>query len=120
MEEKIAILEANVTLLNEGNTQTHEIIQSLTTSLMQTNTDMTDLTTKMRSLEQWMLKYEHNFKVMKDKIGTHEHENNMMKQQIDFLKDALEETKKRKREDDADGETVARRVVPDALPESAE
>ena len=96
MEEKIAQLEANVTLLNEGNTQKHGIIESLTTSAMQNNSDMADMTTKMRSLEQWMLKYEHNYKVMK--------------QQIEFLKDALEETKKRKREDD----------VADGLPESAE
>ena len=147
MEDKIGKLDANVNLLNEGNTQSHEVIQSLSnqvgsltstmsqlqadkdelvvkvdslsTSLMQAHADQSDLAAKMRNLEQWMLKYEHNSKVMKDKIGNHEHDNLMMKHEIQILKDALEETKKRKREDDFDGEAGGG-VVPEAPPNPAE
>ena len=106
MEEKIAQLEANVTLLNEANTQNHGIIASLTSSAMENNSEIGAMTTKITHLEQLMLKYEHNYKLMKQQMDF------LKEQQLEFVKQQqqqLEFLKKRKREDD-----VAEGVLPEA------
>ena len=106
MEEKIAMLEANVTLLNEANTQNHGIIASLTSSAMENNSEIGAMTTKITHLEQLMLKYEHNYKLMKQQMDF------LKEQQLEFVKQQqqLEFLKKRKRED----------AVAEGLPEAAE